>query len=111
MNKLKKDKEICLDETMVKKPKLKHSSFSQLLSKNLPKLFSECAMFIRDRSNTNLTKNIMMAAPVTMKSILDKAGVLDPLLKFIFKNWNVTQFIIRLVLKNYLQLFSISATF
>ena len=52
-----------------------------------------------------------MAAPVTMKSILDKAGVLDPLLKFIFKNWNVTQFIIRLVLKNYLQLFSISATF
>ena len=33
MNKLKKDKKICLDETMVKKPKLKHSSSSQLLSK------------------------------------------------------------------------------
>ena len=98
MNKLKKDKEICLDETMVKKPKLKHSSFSQLLSKNLPKLFSECAMFIRDRRKTNLTKN-MMAVPVTIKSILDNAGVLDPLLKFIFKNWDVTQFIILLIIK------------
>ena len=79
-------KKICLDETMVKKPKLKHSSSSQLLSKDFPKLFSECAMFIRDRRNTNLTKNIVMAAPVTMNSTLDNAGVLDPLLKFIFKN-------------------------
>ena len=97
MNKLK-EKKICLDETMVKKPKLKHSS-SQLLSKDFPKLFSECAMFIRDRRNTNLTKNIMMAAPVTMNSTLDNAGVLDPLLKFIFKNWDVTQFIILLIIK------------
>ena len=86
INKLKKDKKIYLDETMVKKLKLKHSSFSQLLSKDFPKLFSECAMFTRDRRNTNLTKKIMMAAPVTMNSTLDNAGVLDPLLKFIFKN-------------------------
>ena len=71
---------------MVKKPKLKHSSSSQLLAEDFPKLFSECAVFIRDRRNTNLTKNIMMAAPVTMNSTLDNAGVLDPLLKFIFKN-------------------------
>ena len=76
MSKLKKDKKICLDETMVKKPKLKHSSSLQLLSKDFPKLFSECAMFIRERRNTKLTKNIT----------LDNAGVLDPLLKFIFKN-------------------------
>ena len=81
--KLKKDKKICLDETMVKK---KHSSFSQLLSKDFPKLLSECAMFIGDRRNTNLTKNIVMAASVTMNSTLDNAGVLNPLLKFIFKN-------------------------
>ena len=86
MNKLKKKKKICLDETMVKKPKLKHSSSSQLLFKDFPKLFSECAMFIRDGRNTKLTKNIMMAAPVTMNSILDNTGVLDPLLKFTFKN-------------------------
>ena len=84
---------------MVKKPKLKNSSSSQLLSKDFPKLFSECAMFIRDRRNTNLTKNIVMAAPVTMNSTLDNAGVLDPLLKFIFKNWDITQFIILLILK------------
>ena len=36
--------------------------------------------------NTNLTKNIVMAVPVTMNSTLDNAGVLDPLLKFIIKN-------------------------
>ena len=89
MSKLKKDKKICLDETMVKKPKLKHSSSLQLLSKDFPKLFSECAMFIRERRNTKLTKNIT----------LDNAGVLDPLLKFIFKNCDVTQFIILLILK------------
>ena len=99
MNKLKKEKKICLDETMVKKPKLKHSSSSQLLSKDFPKLFSECAMFIRDRRNTNLTKNIMMAAPVTMNSTLDNARALDPLLKFIFKNWDVIQFIVLLIIK------------
>ena len=86
MNKLKKEKKICLDETMVKNPKLKHSSSSQLLFKDFSKLFSECAMFIRDRRNTNLNKNIVMAATVTMNSTLDNAGVLDPLLKFIFKN-------------------------
>ena len=74
---------ICLDETMVKKPKLKHSSSSQLRFKDFAKLFSECAMFIRD---TNLTKNIVMTVPVTMNSALDNAGFLDPLLKFIIKN-------------------------
>ena len=84
---------------MVKKPKLKHSSSSQLLSKDFPKLFSECAMFIRDRRNTNLTKNIMMAAHVTMNSTLDNTGVLDLLLKFIFKNGDVTPFIILLIIK------------
>ena len=88
-----------MDETLVKKPKPKHSSSSQLLFKGFPKIFSECAMFIRDRRNTNLTKNIVMAAPVTMNSTLDNAGVLDPLLKFIFKNWDVTQFIILLIIK------------
>ena len=66
--------------------KKKHSSFSQLVFKDFPKLLSECAMFIGDRRNTNLTKNIVMAASVTMNSTLDNAGVLDPLLKFIFKN-------------------------
>ena len=68
------------------KPKLKHSSSSQLLFKGLPKLFSECAMFIRDRKNTSLTKNIVTTAPLTMNSTLDNAGVLGPLLKFTFKN-------------------------
>ena len=43
MNKLKKDKKIYLDPTMVKKPKLKHSSSSQLLFKDFPKLFSKYA--------------------------------------------------------------------
>ena len=86
MNKLKKEKKIFLDETMVKKPKLKHSSSSQLLSKDFPKLFSECAMFIRDRRNTNLTKNIMMAAHVIMNPTIDNPGVLDLLLKFIVKS-------------------------
>ena len=81
-----KGKKICLDETMVKKPKVKHSFSSQLLFKDFPKLFSECAMFIRDRRNTNLNKNIVMTATVTMNSTLDNAGVLDPLLKFIFKS-------------------------
>ena len=37
MNKLKKNKKICLDETMVKKPKLKHCSPLQLLFKDFPK--------------------------------------------------------------------------
>ena len=62
-------------------------------------LFSECAMFIRDRRNTNLTKNIMMAATVTMNTTLGNAEVLDQLLIFIFKNWDVTQFIILLIIK------------
>ena len=43
-------------------------------------------MFIRGKRNTNLTKNIVMAAPVTMNSTLDNTGVPHPLLKFIFKN-------------------------
>ena len=42
-----------------------------------------------------------------MNSTLDNTVVLDPLLKFIFKNWDVTQFII-LFIKKYLQLLSIS---
>ena len=67
--------------------------------KDFPKIFSECAMFIRDRRSTNLTKNIVTAAPVSMNSTLDNAEVLDPLLKFIFKNWDVTQFIILLIIK------------
>ena len=54
MNKLKKEKKICLDEDMVKKPKLKHGSSSKLPFKDFPKLFRECVMFIRDRRNTNL---------------------------------------------------------
>ena len=95
----KGNKRSVLDKTMVKNPKLKHSSSSQLLFKDFPKIFSECAMFIRDRRNTNLTKNIVMAAPATMNSTLDNAGVLDPLLKFIFKNWDVIQFIILLIIK------------
>ena len=32
-----------------------------------------------------------MAAPITINSTLDNAGVLDPLLKFILKNWDGTQ--------------------
>ena len=83
---VKKGKKICLDETMVKKSKLKHSSSSQLLFKDFPKVFSECTRFIRQRRNTNLTKNIMTAAHVTMNSTLDNSGVLDPLLEFIFNN-------------------------
>ena len=67
--------------------------------KDFPKIFSECAMFIRDRRNTSLTKNIVTAAPVTMNSTLDNAEVLDPLLKFMFKSWDVTQFIILLIIK------------
>ena len=58
-------------------------------------------MFIRDRKNTNLTKNIVMAAPVSMNSTLGNAGILDPLLKFIFKNWDETQLIILLVIKKF----------
>ena len=83
----------------IKKPELKHSSSSQLLFKDFQKSFSKYAMFIRNRRNTNLTKNIVMAAPVTMNSTLDNAGVLDPLMKFIFKNRDVTQFIILLIIK------------
>ena len=40
-----------------------------------------------------------MAAHVTMNCTLDNAGVLDTLLKFIFKNWDVSQFIILLIIK------------
>ena len=69
--------------------------------KDFPKIFSECAMFIRDRRNTNLTKNIVTAAPVTMSSTLDNTEVLDPLLKFIFKNSDVTQFIVLLIIKKF----------
>ena len=61
--------------------------------------FCECAMFIRDRRNTNWTKNIVMAASVTMNSTLYNPEVLDPLLKFVFKNWDIRQFIILLIIK------------
>ena len=44
----------------IKKPKLKQSSSSQLLLKDFPKFFSECAMFIRDRRNTNLQFVILL---------------------------------------------------
>ena len=40
-----------------------------------------------------------MAATVTMNSTLDNAGVLGPLLKFTFKKWDVTHFIIMLIIK------------
>ena len=76
MNKLKKGKNICLDETMVKKP----STY-----KCIPKYISGTTLERQGR-NTNLTKNIVMAAPVRMNSTLDNAGVLDRLLKIIFKN-------------------------
>ena len=56
------------------------------LFKDFPKVFSECAMFIRYRRSTNLTKYVVTAAPVTMNFTLDNAEALDPLLKFIFKN-------------------------
>ena len=56
-------------------------------------------MFIRDEKNTNLTKNIVMAAPLTMNSTLDNAEVQGPLLKFAFKNWDVTHFIVLLIIK------------
>ena len=76
MNKVKKrEKKICLDETMANKP----STY-----KYIPKYISGTTLE-RQRRNTHLTKNIVMAAPVTMNSTLDNAGVLDPLLKFIFK--------------------------
>ena len=70
--------------------------------KDFPKIFSECVLFVRDRRNTKLTKNITTAAPVTMNSTLDNAEVLDPLLKFMFKSWDVTQFIILLIIKRLL---------
>ena len=54
-------------------------------------------MFIRGKRNTNLTKNIVMAAPVTLNSTLDNTGIPHPLLKFIYKNWDATQFIILLI--------------
>ena len=57
------------------------------------------AKCLSEIENTNLTKNIVMAASVTMNSTLDNEGVLDPLLKFIFKNWDVTQFIILLIIE------------
>ena len=41
-------------------------------------------MFVRESRNTNWTKNIVMTAPVKLNSTLDNAGVLDPLLKFIY---------------------------
>ena len=56
-------------------------------------------MFIRGRRKANLTENIVMAAPATMNSTLDNTWVLDPLLKFIFKDWDVTQFITFLIIK------------
>ena len=40
-----------------------------------------------------------MAALITMNSTLDNAGFLDPLSKFMFKNWDVSQFIILLIIK------------
>ena len=83
----------------VDNPKLKRSFSSQLLFKDFPKIFSKCAMFIRYRRNTNLTKNIVMAVPVTINSTLDNARFLDLLLKFTFKNWDVTQFIILSITK------------
>ena len=67
--------------------------------KDFPKIFSECAIFIRDRRNTKLAKNIVAVAPVSMNSTLDNAEVLDPLLKFMFKKWDVTQFIILRIIK------------
>ena len=47
--------------------------------KCVPKYISG-ATLERERRNTNLTKNIVMAAPVTMNSTLDNAGVLDTLI-------------------------------
>ena len=98
---LKKCSQLCC-YLLEEKSKLKHSSSSQLHFKNFPKGLSECAMLRRlewDRRNTNLNKNIVIAATVTMNSALDNAGVLDPLLKFMFTNWDVTQFIILLIIK------------
>ena len=81
----KKRSQLCCYR-LEEKSKLKDSSSSQLFFKDFSKLLNEFAMFIRDRRNTNLNKNIVMPAIVTMNSTLDNAGVLDPLLKFIFKN-------------------------
>ena len=43
-------------------------------------------LFIRDRKNTDLAGNLVMAAPVTINSTLDNTWFLDPLLKYIFKS-------------------------
>ena len=44
-------------------------------------------VFERYRRSTSLTENFVMAAPVTINFTLDNVGVLDPLLKYKFKNW------------------------
>ena len=61
---------------MVKKP-----STYKYISKDIPGTTLE-----RQRRNINLIENIVTAAPVTINSTLDNAGVLDPLSEFIFKN-------------------------
>ena len=71
----------------LKKPKLKHSSSSQLLFIDFPNIFSKCVMFIRDRRNTDLAETLVTAAPVTINSTLDNAEFLDPFLQYIFKNF------------------------
>ena len=49
-----------------------------------------------------------MVAPVTMNSTLDNARVLGPLLKFTFKKWDVTHFVI---FDDNKKIISISTTF
>ena len=62
------------------KPCLKN----RLRSSAYENIFQE--LRLKKKRNTDLTRNIVMAAPIIMNSTLDNARVLDPLLKFIFKN-------------------------
>ena len=75
MNKLKKGKKRSVWMKPLLKDRLRTGAYQNIFQATLE----------RQRRNTNLNKNIVMAAPVTMNSTLDDAGVLDPLLKFIFK--------------------------
>ena len=78
------------------KAQTKTQFFFTVTVQRFPKTFQWMRNVYQSRRNT---KNIMMAAPVTMNSTLDNARVLDPLLKFIFKNWDVIQFIVLLIIK------------
>ncbi len=90
----RKFSEFCSQWLMMKKPALKDSSFSKyeiIIRKHIIPVFGSCiAENITDKDIDNYTHELLYAQSLSPKTVHDILTVLDALLKFVYKQENIT---------------------